>query len=129
MKPTFRHLLERVKDGTGPDERLGLKEVHGGGEIRSPKLLLLVSHQDRVQPLLRIGQHDLPTRLHGGLQLDQGLSLTRVGMAQNTGREAQEQTGDRHKGALPGHRHDPDPDSWRQQQGPGAQKHSKTPGY
>lgn len=122
MKPTFRHLLEHTEDGTGPDERLGLKEVHGGGQMLSPKLLLLVLHQDRVQPLLRIGQHDLPARLHGGLQLDQGLPLTRVGVAQTTGTRVQEQTGHRHKGALPRHRHAPNPYSWRRQQGPGDQK-------
>lgn len=107
VEPTFRHLLEHTEDGAGPDERLGLKEVHGGRKIGSPKFLPLVFHQDRVQPLLRISQHDLPTQLHGGFQPDEGFSLTRVWAAQTTVNKVQEQTGHGHKGALLGHSHAP----------------------
>lgn len=112
IEPTFRHLLEHTEDGAGPDEGLGLKEVHGGRKICSPKFLPLVFHQDRVQPLLRISQHDLPTRLHGGFQLDEGFSLTRVREAQTAVQEAQEQTGHGHTGALLGNSHTSNADSW-----------------
>lgn len=112
VEPTFRHLLEHAEDGAGPDEGLGLKEVHGGRKICSPKFLPLVFHQDRVQPLLRISQHDLPAQLHGGFQLDEGFSLTRVWVAQSAAQEVQEQTGHGHTGALRGHSHAPNADSW-----------------
>lgn len=112
IEPTFRHLLEHTEDGAGPDEGLGLKEVHGGRKICSPKFLPLVFHQDRVQPLLCISQHDVATRLHGGFQLDEGFSLTRVREAQTAVQEVQEQTGHGHTVALLGHSHAPNVDSW-----------------
>lgn len=112
VEPTFRHLLEHPEDGAGPDEGPGLKEVHGGGEIRPPQFLLLVFHQDRVQPLLRLRQHHLAPRLHGGFQLDEGFSLPRVRAAQAATQEVQEQAGHGHKGALFRHSHDPKAASW-----------------
>lgn len=112
IEPTFRHLLEHTEDGAGPDEGLGLKEVHGGRKIRPPQFLLLVFHQDSIQPLLRISQHDLAPRLHGGFQLDEGASLPRVRAAQTAIQEVQEQAGHSHKGALFGHSHDPNAASW-----------------
>lgn len=112
MEPTFRHLLEHTEDGAGPDEGPGLEEVHGRRKIRPPQFLLLVFHQDGIQPLLRISQHDLAPRLHGGLQLDEGVSLPGVRAAQTAIQEVQEQAGHSHKGALFGHSHDPNAASW-----------------
>lgn len=102
---TFRHLLEQAEDGAGPDEGPGLEEVHGGRKICSRHLLLLHLKQKGVQPLLSIGQHHLPTRLHGDLQLDKGLSLPGVWGGQATGQVVQEQTGHSRVGALRRHRH------------------------
>ncbi|KAG7214940.1 hypothetical protein INR49_005215, partial [Caranx melampygus] len=73
-----KHLLQQAEDGTGLDEVSGLEEVHGRREVWLHHLLLFHFKQQRVQPLLSISQHHLPTCLHGGLQLYEGLSLSRV---------------------------------------------------
>lgn len=101
-EPTFRHLLQQAEDGTGLDEVSGLEEVHGGRKVRLHHLLLFHFQQQRVQPLLGISQHHLPTCLHGGLQLYEGLSLSRVGYGQATGQALQEeeQAGHSRPGAL-----------------------------
>lgn len=97
-KHTFGHLLEQTEDGAGPDEGLGLKEMHGGGEVHFHHLLLLHFKQDGVQPLLGVSQHHPPAGLHGGLQLYEGLSLPGVRVGQSTAQTAQEHSG--HGGAL-----------------------------
>lgn len=109
---TFRHPPEHPEDGAGPDERPGPKEVHGGRKVGPPKLILLVLHQDGVQPLLRVGQHHLAARLHGGFQPDEVFSLPGVRVAQARAPEAEEQTGHGHTGALLGRLHAPNADSW-----------------
>lgn len=88
-KRTFGHLLEQSEDGTGSDEGPGPEEVHGGREILPRQLLLLHFKQDGVQPLLGVRQHHLSADLHGGLQLDEGLSLSGVRPGQDAAAAAQ----------------------------------------
>lgn len=99
-KHTFGHLLEHTEDGAGPDEGLGLEEMHGGREVLFHQLLLLHFKEDGVQPLLGVSQHHPPTGLHGGLQLYEGLSLPGVRVGQSTAQTAQEHSGHGHGGAL-----------------------------
>lgn len=99
-KHTFGHLLEHTEDGAGPDEGLGLEEMHGWREVLFHQLLLLHFKQNGVQPLLSVSQHHLPTGLHGGLQLYEGLSLPGVREGQSTAQTAHEHSGHGHRGAL-----------------------------
>lgn len=102
---TFGHLLKQSEDGTGLDEGPGLEEVHGRRELLFHQLPLLHLEQDGVQPLLGIRQHHLAADLHGGLQLDEGLSLSGVREGQDAAATAQERNGDGHKGAPQGRFH------------------------
>ena len=111
---TFWHLLQHAEDGTPSDEGPGLEEVHGGRKVRPHHLLLLHSKQTVIQPLLGVRQDRPPARLHGGLLLHEGPSLSRVRGGQDCTRAAQEQADGGRAGAL--WRHVPQcARSWREQ--------------
>jgi len=97
---TFRHLLEQTEDGTSPDEISGPEEMHSRRKVCSCDLLLLHFIQVSVQSLLSISQHHLPTRLHGGLQLNESFSLPGVWDGHSTSQTAQQQTHYSRVGAL-----------------------------
>lgn len=97
---TFGHLLQQTEDGAPPDEVSSSEKVHGGRKCGPRHLLLLHFEEVGIQLLLGVGQHHLPSCLHGGLQLDESLPLPGVRDGGRKGQAAERQPQLEHDGRL-----------------------------